>query len=47
MKFVYKFVPTDVRNPVEDVNAFNKLGGNGWELVGFYNGAAWFKKEAK
>lgn len=43
--FTYKFVPTDVRKPEADINDFNRLGNNGWELVGFYEGAAWFKKE--
>lgn len=46
-KFIYMFVPMDQLYPQVDAMKFTKMGEQGWELVGFENGAAWFKKKVE
>lgn len=43
--FIYDYIPMNVRYPESDSMKFTRLGERGWELVGFENGCAWFKKE--
>lgn len=44
-KFIYQFIPMNSLYPEADALVFTRMGEQGWELIGFENGAAWFKKE--
>lgn len=44
-KWMYQFIPMETLYPEADMVKFNRMGEEGWELVSFENGAAWFKKE--
>lgn len=37
----------DTMYPQADAMQFTRMGEQGWELVGFENGAGWFKKEVE
>jgi hypothetical protein len=46
-KFIYISIGMNPYHPRADEIQFTRLGEEGWELVGFENGAAWFKKEVE